>query len=350
MLGDIRYTILLLGIVCAVMTAFYVASTDISISLTPISIGVFSDQPQESKPPSDPEEQRILFGGDVMLARAVERTMNVFGSDYPYQKITSLFKKHDVVVVNFESSIPKQHVPTPDMTFAFSTNRTHLSALSASGVTHTSLANNHSFDYGYEGYLNTKKTLQENSLVPFGKPYNLATNTVVFIHGEQKLALIGIDLTQNQYTKKELEPIFTHAAIHSEKQIIVVHWGTEYKLTHSLVQEEYARLFIELGADLIIGHHPHVVQDIARIDSVLVFYSLGNLIFDQYFSAEVQEGMLLSYNVQKESVELVPITSIGSRNQPEPMPELEQDIFLEELQKRSDTALAEDILKGTLKL
>src|SRR5690606_37322647 len=88
--------------------------------------------------------------------------------------------------------------------------------------------------------------------------------------------------------------------------------------THTTVQESLAHILIERGIDAVVGHHPHVVQDIAIYKGAPIFYSLGNFIFDQYFSSEVQEGALLEVHIENTSVvfRVIPIESHDVRSQP----------------------------------
>lgn len=329
---------------------YYVAASEISLSDTsPVAIGAFHTAQKDTPETVGEEPARLLFGGDVLLARAVEWVMDEFGSDYPYRNISAVFRDHSYTIVNFEATVPEKHVPTPAYNFNFSVDPVHLAALRESGVTHTNLANNHSFDYGHEGYKNTVNVLSDTGLVPLGKPLTLATSSITFIEENGEIiALIGIDLVERTYSEEELAPLFRYAQEQSDREIIIVHWGTEYSNKHSAQQEKYARMFVKLGADLVVGHHPHVVQDIAKIGDVLVFYSLGNLIFDQYFSTEVQEGLLISVDLRSNEVALLPVTSIGSRNQPRMMPQQEKKVFLTDLSKRSEEVLREGILEGVL--
>lgn len=345
------HTVVGFAIASALAAGFYIASADERYTV-PVSVAVGEIEAEVGSTQVETENmlQRVLFTGDVMLARGVEWAMNDYGSNYPYAHIAEMFLEHDEVVVNFEASIPKTHTPTPAFKFAFSVDPTHLAALSDAGVTHASLANNHSFDFRKVGYSNTISVLEENGIIAFGKPYSLATSSVTVIEGDTDIALIGVDLTQSSYTRNDLSGLFAHAEANSGLQVVVVHWGTEYDMHHSASQEKYAKLFVELGADLVVGHHPHVVQDIERVNGVPVFYSLGNLIFDQYFSDEVQEGLMLSWDVTDSNLELIPVTSIGSRNQPRVMPEQEKKIFLEELRERSSSEMRDEILSNVISI
>lgn len=344
------HSLFALSFACVVVAAFYVVSADTKQAPPQaIAVGDFTEYVAGTEAVEEgTDPQTVLFTGDVMLARGVEWAMDDYGSNYPYKYIADTFLEHTDVVINFEASIPKVHRPTPALQFSFSVDAAHLDALADAGVTHASLANNHSFDFRRAGYDNTVATLKRVGVTAFGKPYVLATSTVSFIEGETNLALIGIDLTQSTYTEDELAPVFAYADAHSEQQVVVVHWGNEYDMIHSPLQEQYAKLFITLGADLVVGDHPHVVQDIAKITDVPVFYSLGNLIFDQYFSDEVQEGLMISWDTASSTIELIPVTSIGSRNQPRVMSGQEKTRFLEDLSERSALEIREEIQSGRL--
>ncbi len=152
-------------------------------------------------------------------------------------------------------------------------------------------------------------------------------------------------------TDKELFDVFSFAEINSDFQIVYVHWGIEYEQESSLAQKKLANRFVEAGADLIIGHHPHVVQEVDYIDGVLVFYSLGNYIFDQYFSDSVQNGLLLHIDLTKnKSISLIPVTSKVNLSQPSYMTTKEHATFLTLLAEKSHLKLKKYIEEGVIPL
>jgi poly-gamma-glutamate synthesis protein (capsule biosynthesis protein) len=106
---------------------------------------------------------------------------------------------------------------------------------------------------------------------------------------------------------------------------------------------------VESGADLIVGHHPHVTQDIQFINDVLVFYSLGNFIFDQYFSTDVKEGYILDVTLTNSTstIKILPHTQIG-KSQTEPMQGIQKSDYLESLADRSDPRLSDQIKAGNI--
>lgn len=233
----------------------------------------------------------ISFVGDIMLARDVERKMSTYGSTYPFEQL-SKFSLGDVVVANFESSTQKNHTITPNHAMRFATDVNLLHGLFETNITHLSLANNHALDYGEGGFVNTKNALEEGGRVVFGHPYRIDAFSTTYIELEADVVAItavmavdGINIVQ---LGDHLETISTK----SDVQVVYIHWGNEYKNFHSPYQKYLAKLMASAGTDLIIGHHPHVVQDIEYIEDTLVLYSLGNFVFDQYFSEEVMIGMV----------------------------------------------------------
>ena len=101
--------------------------------------------------------------------------------------------------------------------------------------------------------------------------------------------------------------------------IVSMHWGEEYQLRSNKKQQEIGRALVEAGTDIIIGHHPHVIQEIERYKNGWIAYSLGNFIFDQNFSKETMEGLMLKAIIQdKKIVEIEPVEiKINSSFQPE---------------------------------
>ena len=311
------------------------------IDLKEIKYGEFSiaqKEPNNEKTNKD----TIYFVGDVMLARHVEYLLNTHGVDYIFENISIPNIENSYLVGNFESSISPKHKKTPNFNFQFSTNPKYINTLSKFGFTHLSLANNHSFDYGKEGYSYALHILKENNINTFGHPTQLSTSSIEFFElKKHKIAIVGIHDLFIEPTTDNLTQIFTLAGESSDFQIAYIHWGTEYSLKQSNTQREYAKKLIDAGADLVIGHHPHVVQGVEEIDKSLVFYSLGNFVFDQYFSEDVREGLMLALKETDNglTVELLPISSKANLAQPMFLTGIDEINFLNLLAIRSDFGL-----------
>lgn len=296
----------------------------------------------------------LIFTGDVLLARNVEFLMNQKGSDYPFKSFAlPSLAANASVIGNFESAMPQIHRVTQAMQMNFSVNPLFLPALKDAGFTHLSLANNHSFDYGFEGYQNAVRALEENHMVAFGNGETIEADSLTYIDTKGgRVALVAVNASQRLPDKTTLRNALAVAGHKSDIQIVYVHWGNEYEKEHSYVQEELAHFMVESGADLIIGHHPHVVQDVAVINGVVVFYSLGNYIFDQYFSSDVQEGLVLSLEMSEPEprIRLIPVSSHAVLSQPATMAPEHHRAFLQTLADASDPSLSADIKRGLIPL
>lgn len=294
----------------------------------------------------------VFFLGDIQLGRDVERRLLKEGSDYPYRKL-SLWDNYDFVIANFESSVPELHIPTKDNTFRFSTREDFLPSLRVAGITHASLANNHAFDHGLEGYNHTLTALTNSDIKAFGHPSLVSSSSVIYIDNNGlKIAVIGIHTLYQYPDSNELAVLMDAVSSQSDFQIAYIHWGEEYQAFPSKIIRQYASDLVGLGFDVVIGHHPHVIQTIEKINGVPVFYSLGNFIFDQYFSKAVQNGLVLELIASDIGLGLAlhPVSSIESRNQPEVLTAEARLEALEYISTISEADLTSEIKSGFILL
>ncbi len=293
---------------------------------------------------------RVLFTGDIMLGRDVERRNRRDGMGTSLA-VLQAFSEYDAIVINLEAPIPDQHVPTPDFGMRFSIHRDFAPLLAAAGVTHVGLANNHTLDHGPAGYNATRMTLKEYGLKPFGHPTSIdeVLSLATFTVGDHEVAVLGVHVLFTPLDIGAVTELITSLPVDT-LVVAYIHWGEEYQLRHSAAQRRQAEALVTSGVDIIIGHHPHVTQGIEMIDGVPVVYSLGNIIFDQYFSNDVQVGLLLSMVLDGDTraLELIPITSIGSPTIPRLMDEAEREIFLADVARRSETGIRADIQSGRI--
>jgi poly-gamma-glutamate synthesis protein (capsule biosynthesis protein) len=315
---------------------------------------VFSYQKQTANLAKDDtvEYQSMVFVGDIMLARNVEYLMNKKGDHYPFSGFDlGLMSPSPAVFGNFEASIPTEHKETPVGSLTFSVKESFGEVLRYAGVSHLSLGNNHSFDYGIEGYNNTKDVLTRSLIQTFGNEYAIDSESITYIDlYEHKIAVLGINLLM-PFNKDEINDLVKHSVNRSDIQIAYVHWGEEYDLHHSAAQEKLATLLVDSGIDLIVGHHPHVTQDVDMISGVPVFYSLGNYVFDQYFSKDVQEGLVLALTYKDGFIiDILPVSSQDNKSQPNLMSPDKHVDFFTSLAKKSDELLQESVMRGRINL
>lgn len=306
-----------------------------------------------SSTPVEYSHERVLFIGDVSLARQVERLNKQYGSGYSFKQAAFLQQPKQYVFANFEGAIPEIHQPTKDFTFRFSVPLWLAISLKTSGITHLSLANNHSFDFGEAGYNETNKQLTSLGLLTFGHPTKIGTSSVSMVEfAGVRLSVIALHTLFLEPDRSALRDIITYAEAQSDIQAAYIHWGDEYSKVPSKKQRDLAQFLIAAGVDFIVGHHPHVVQAIEVINGAPVLYSLGNFIFDQYFSTAVQEGLVVTLLRDEEQLylDLLPITSVGTPAQPRIMTEEESLVLLKELSELSSEAVRSEIATQRIKL
>lgn len=296
------------------------------------------------------EREGMLFVGDVMLGRRVETLMNMHGVEYPFQKSTELLQKYALTIGNFEAPIPSEHVQAPDFTFRFSVKGEYLDSVKKSGFDVLSLANNHTLDYGTEGLVNTFTTCVTYEIVCIGDPRKSLYDTHIFSVGTKKIGITAFQTVSGPPIRSLLEESIKSMESVSDVQIAYVHWGEEYATTHSLREEELAKFLIDSGIDIVVGHHPHVVQDIGVYKGKPIFYSLGNFIFDQYFSTDVEEGigLALTTNGGEQTINVIPFTSVHHHSQPERMTSREEKVLFTRIFEPIKNVKGVDAKKGTI--
>lgn len=319
------------------------------IAPTTVSISSVSEIGKEEK--VDPIAPSTLLAlGDVMLGRYVETLIEKNGNEYPFQYLQNLMKQYDTVLANLEGPIVEDASKTPDESLRFSFRPWVTDILSLNNITHVSLANNHLLDYGESGYTETVSYLTNNTIIPIGHPRENDEQYVVedFI-GDRQIIFIGIQAVSTTNTK-ELTDLVQQVCENDELCIVTIHWGSEYVLHSNSSQQNLAHALIDSGVDVIIGHHPHVVQEIEEYNDSLIFYSLGNTVFDQYFSRDTQEGLLVGIEITESILKFTLFPLKSERSQPRLMDSEESVNWLEGLSQRSSNELAENIQKGSISL
>ncbi len=268
---------------------------------------------------------KLLFVGDIMLDRSVMLKTQAAGDwNHPFSLVDPLFKRYNLRIANLEGPITTfpsiaNGVGGARFTFTFSPN--FVDPLKQR-FEYLSLANNHTYNFGEKGLIQARGFLEEAEIGYFGDPDNrsgfLSTTTtyegITFgLVGYHQLVETGFDRVIAEV--KTLDPLV-------DMVVILPHWGEEYITDEPTVrQSSEAHELIQAGADLIIGAHPHVVQPIEVYEDRVIFYSLGNFIFDQYFSEETMTGLAVGLNVIKQEqvlnleYQLIPL-DINTKSQP----------------------------------
>ena len=226
---------------------------------------------------------KVLNFGDVMFDRGVRNIIENRGRD-PFEylkKDLETIKKYDVVIANLEGSIieiDRSLCQQKIYNFQFASDTP--ARLKSVGINMVNIANNHSYDCLSAGFISTKKYLDEAGITYIGDRDINASFIVKEIDGK-KIAFIGIDETLEPASVKSFYPLIKNLKTKNDYVVVNIHWGTEYLLTASEAQRNMAHNLIDNGADVIFGHHPHVIEPVEIYNGKAIFYSLGNFVFDQ---------------------------------------------------------------------
>ena len=295
----------------------------------------------------------VLFVGDIMLDRSVEYLMKQNSIYYPFQKISQFLRGIDIVFANLEGPVVKNPPEFSDNSLKFAFSPEIIEGVFWSNFNLFSLANNHTLDMGKEGLKETKDWLKKYQINFVGSPLTSSSDNPDSFFSRDNITFLAFNRIF-PFIAKEEEIIKTIKKAKSLKPdnflIVSLHWGEEYKLSNSPAQQSLAHKIIEAGADLIIGHHPHVVQNIEKYHGKLIFYSLGNFIFDQYFSKETQQGLAVGLEIYPDELvcRLFPIQI--NLSQPVLMERDKANKFLIQLANRSDVKLVDEIESGIIKI
>ena len=270
-------------------------------------------------------EITIFVVGDIMLDRGVEYKIGEEGKgDYkfPFLKIADELKKADLVIGNLEGPISDKGEKVGSI-YSFRADPKAVEGLKYAGFDILSVANNHIFDYGREALEDTFKRLKEAGIEYVGGGFDKKeaySSLIKEINGtkigflaytdlgpevweatEGKSGIAWIDEKNLEKIKKGIEA----AKQKSDVLIVSLHSGEEYAANPTSFQTSFARFAIDTGADLVVGHHPHVVQKIERYKDGWIAYSLGNFVFDQNFSANTMEGSNLKITIKNKKIESI---------------------------------------------
>lgn len=225
----------------------------------------------------------VTAAGDCTLATDVnastEGSFAAYASqmngDYSYflKNVAPIFAEDDLTIVNFEGTLSNQGT-RQDKQFAFRGKPEYVQVLTTSSVEAANLANNHSADYGDVSLTDTIKYLNEAGISNF-----IGTNTAIREVNGISVGLVGINALNEEEAGKLEKAIGSVKSLGAQLVIVSMHWGEEKATAPNEQQIELAHKAVDLGADLVIGTHPHVLQGIEKYNGRYIAYSLGNFCF-----------------------------------------------------------------------
>ncbi len=264
------------------------------------------------------ETIKLIFAGDVMLDRGVKASVYEHGEgefSFLFEKSSEFLNEADILFGNLESVVSDKGEKIGSK-YSFRAPPEAVSGLTEAGFNIVSVANNHVFDYG--------RVAMEDSFVRLGEAgikitgggfsYNEACfPTMMEVKGVRVAFLAYTDLAIDHWlagenssgicflSEKNLDNGIRKAE-GSDLTVISLHFGSEYQDQPTVQQKYWGRYAVDKGADLVIGHHPHVIQPVENYNQGFIAYSLGNFIFDQNFSEETMEGLLVEVEASKQGV------------------------------------------------
>ena len=284
-----------------------------------------------------PEKETVTFtfAGDVLLDENYAVMSTYRANDSVLEncidpQLLDIMRNSDVFMINNEFPYTNRGTPLPNKAFTFRATPENVQILRDMGVDIVSLANNHASDYGEVSLLDTLDTL-DSAEIPYvgaGRDLEEASKVVFYQKGDMKIGIVSATEVERLATpdtkgattnspgtfrcfqNDALEDVIIKAKEECDFLIVYVHWGTESTDELDWSQPGQAADFTAAGADVIIGAHPHVLQEVAYVNGVPVFYSLGNF----WFNSKNQDSCLVTLEVGEEglvSMKFIPCRTSG---------------------------------------
>lgn len=267
-----------------------------------------------TQPPKDPIV--LGFGGDVAFTHGLD-------ARDPFGDVLDMLQVPDFTAVNLETTVAEPEVGSPvDKTFVFKSPPHSVGLLTSAGIDAVNLANNHTLDYRREGLLRTIELLNEADVPSFGAGATEADayGTQLVEVGDWTVGLVGFTHVECGWVADDptlwpeaawacpgFEPrtvaAVEAAAASADLVVVMSHWGIQLEYCPQAFQRDLAEAWVQAGADLVIGSHPHVLQGIERIDDAWVVYATGNLAFPSANGPSTRSAFF-EFDVSDDGVEM----------------------------------------------
>ncbi|NPA06825.1 MAG: CapA family protein [Chloroflexi bacterium] len=280
-----------------------------------------SPTPSPTPSATTPPDITLLFTGNIVPARCVQAATEARGDnpDYLYAQVADRIRAADVAIGVLNAALSDYPPMTGCRpTFVLVGRSYHADALARAGFDVINVATNHIkncglLDCGDRAFLDTLRNLRQAGLqvVGAGETLDQALEPLVLTVKGVRIALVALGYIEPRayagpdtpgigvLTEANLHEAMARArATHPDIIIAMPHWGPEYDPQPDYLQRHFARLWVQAGADVVVGNHAHVVQGVELIEHVPVFYSLGNFMFDQDWSEATQQGVILELRLR----------------------------------------------------
>ncbi|QOS90628.1 CapA family protein [Peribacillus sp. JNUCC41] len=304
------------------------------ILLIALVITTWMGRAEEVKTTASKTDQPLTMTmvGDVMMGRYVEEVTEKHGYDYLFRYMKPYFTDSDYVSGNYEHPVLKEEVSNykeADTAIRLNSNNSGVKAVKDAGFTVMNLANNHMMDFEERGLLDTidefktedmhyvgvgSNTTEAKNSIDYADVNGMRVATLGFtdVYGKDavpKSNKAGILNTNPDLLFEMIEKAKDAKQGNADLVVVNVHWGIEYSTSTTARQTDLAKAIIDAGADVIIGHHPHVLQSFDVYKDGIIFYSLGNFVFDQGWT-RTKDSAMVQYHLAedgKATVDVVPL-------------------------------------------
>lgn len=253
-----------------------------------------------------PPEADLQFFGDVYISKGMmKKTKTTLGSPKLFRDVRGLLESSKVNIINFEGVTGDSFVPFEMKNFLLRMPSNVPQLLADVGIHGATLANNHSLDFGYQGLVDTQMLLQESGIETTGAGQHLAQalTPMILRSGGRNICIRAFSRTlPESFWAKPNRPGTASVSFTKTRELLgeckqsgyftvgIFHWGAELMPTPKEYQRRLAHLVIDAGADLVIGHHPHILQSVELYKNKAIFYSIGNFTFASITKGRRQEG------------------------------------------------------------
>jgi poly-gamma-glutamate synthesis protein (capsule biosynthesis protein) len=270
--------------------------------------------------------------GDIYFCRGVAPVIEENGVDYLFESTSEIISSYDLAFCNLECALSNRGTPL-EKRFLFRSDTSCAYALSAAGFDVVCLGNNHTIDYGYDALLDTVDAVENAGMIEVGTQV-AGTDDPGFRIIEKNGLDIGFlafsDLYDDAGEVPEgypyvmmVDPVTLPQQVADAKSrcdvlIVSMHWGVDYLDFPTERQQALAKLCIDEGADLILGHHPHVLQDVEIYKGKPIVYSMGGFVWDSSRDGADHSG-IFAFELGEDSaefVEMIPVEIVGCRPEP----------------------------------
>ncbi|HXK37905.1 MAG TPA: CapA family protein [Candidatus Paceibacterota bacterium] len=225
---------------------------------------------------------KLLHFGDAMFDRAVRKTVDNGTDLFSSLRAMDIMSDYDIRMLNLEGPIiamPRSECQQKELNFQFPTSTAKL--LKSEGFNAVTIANNHMLDCNQAGIDSSMKYLLNAEILAAGYPQIDSTWVESRNASGTRIAIVGLDATIGAMSLEKIPTLIAKLKGSHDLVLVTVHWGDEYAPRANDTQKILAHRWIDAGADVIIGNHPHVIENIEVYKGHAIFYAVGNFIFDQ---------------------------------------------------------------------